>query len=190
MLYTWNNRTIRSMMLIVAASSFFVLPYLALMPVFAKDVLQAGSQGLGFLMTSVGVGAIIGALLVATFQEGNRGKWLTWGNILGPLFLILFCLSHSFWLSLAIILMVGISNAVRQTLANSLIQLSASEEYQGRVMSIFYLLFAGMSQVGAFVFGAAAEIIGVPLALSIGAIVNVVIGIAIVIGIPDVYRLR
>jgi MFS family permease len=187
--YIWNTKIIRSLMIIVAVSSFFVLPYLALMPVFARDVLQTGPEGLGFLMTTVGVGAIGGALLVASIQSGNRGKWLIGGSILGPLFLVLFCLSRSLALSLVLVFLVGASSAVRQTLANSLVQTTASEEFHSRVMSIFYLNFVGMSQVGAFCFGAVAELMGAPLAVSIGAAISLVLGLAIVWRMPEVYRL-
>jgi len=187
--YTWNTRVIRSLMIIVAVSSFFTLPYIALMPVFARDVLEAGPKGLGILMSTVGIGAIGGALLVANAHIGRRGKWLMVGNILGPAFLVLFCLSQSFVVSLALVALVGASNAVRQTLANSLIQLGAAEKYHGRVMSIFNLLFNGMSRVGAMGVGGVAEFTSVPLALSVSAVTSLIFGLVIVRGMPEVYHL-
>jgi MFS family permease len=187
--YIWSTKIIRSLLIIVAVSSFFVLPYLALMPVFARDVLQAGPEGLGFLMTTVGIGAIGGALLVASIRSGRRGKWLIWGSLLGPLFLVLFTLSRSFAVSLVLVFLVGISSAVRQTLANSLVQITAAEEFHSRVMSIFYLNFAGMSQIGAFCFGAVAQFTGAPLAVGIGAVSSLILGLVIVWRMPEVYRL-
>jgi hypothetical protein len=159
------------------------------MPAFARDVLEGGPKSLGFLMTAVGIGAIGGALFVANIRVGRRGKWLMLGNILGPAFLILFCLSQSFIPSLLVVALVGISNAVRQILANSLLQLSASEEYHGRVMSVFNLLFSGMSRAGALGVGAVAEFTGAPLALGASAIVSLVFGVAIVWGMPEVAQL-
>ncbi|MFB0546505.1 MAG: MFS transporter, partial [Anaerolineae bacterium] len=187
--YVWDTRTIRALMAIVAVSSFFTLPYIALMPVFARDVLQAGPEGLGFLMTGVGIGAIAGALGVANIEAGRRGKWLTLGNAIGPALLILFCLSWSFPLSLVLVVLVGASNAVRQTLANSLIQLTTSEEYHGRVMSIFNLLFNGMSRVGALAVGSLAEITGVAWAVGLGAVVSLVWGLIVIWRMPYVQRL-
>jgi MFS family permease len=187
--YIWGTRTIRALMVIVALSSFFTLPYIALMPVFARDVLQVGPEGLGFLMTGVGIGAISGALGVASIQTGRRGKWLTWGNVIGPAFLVLFCLSRSFPLSLVLIVLVGASNAVRQTLANSLIQIIASEEYHGRVMSVFNLLFNGMSRVGALGVGAVAEVTGVTWAIGIGAAISAILGLIVIWRMPYVHRL-
>ena len=188
--YVWDARTIRGLLAIVAVSSFFTLPYIALMPVFARDVLQMGPEGLGFLMTGVGIGAISGAIGVASIQAGRRGKWLILGNIMGPAFLILFCLSWSFPLSLALIVLVGASNAVRQTLANSLIQIIASEDYHGRVMSVFNLLFNGMSRIGALGVGAVAEVTGAPWAVGLGAAVSLVWGLMVIWRMPYVYRLR
>ncbi|OGO68430.1 MAG: hypothetical protein A2Z49_08400 [Chloroflexi bacterium RBG_19FT_COMBO_56_12] len=187
--YTWNFKVIRSLLVIVVISSFFILPYLALMPVFARDVLKTGPEGLGFLMTAVGIGAIGGALVVASLRSGSRGKWLAWGNIFGPVFLVLFCFSHSFWISLALVFLVGFGNALRQTLANSLIQVITEEEYRGRVMSIFYLLYNGTSQVGALGFGALADWTSAPIAVGLGSGISVILGLLVAIGMPEVRRL-
>ncbi len=167
--YTWETKTIRSLMIIVALSSFLTLPYIVLMPVFAEDVLRVGSDGYGFLMTAVGGGAILGAVAVANVHSGRRGRWLIVSNIVAPGLLALFCLSTAFPLSLALAMLVGGANAVRQTLANSLIQIETAEPYHGRVMSIFNLLFNGMSRVGAVGVGGVAEFTGAPLAVGASA---------------------
>jgi MFS family permease len=187
--YTWFTVPIRSLMVIVAISSFLTLPYIALMPVFAQDVLQAGPDGFGFLMTAVGLGAIGGALVVANIGIGSRGKWLMVGNLVGPALLIVFCLSQSFIFSLVVIGLVGAGNAVRQTLANSLIQINAPQKYHGRVMSIFNLLFNGMSRTGALAVGAIAEVAGVPLAVGASAVVSLFLGIAMLWAMPEVSRI-
>lgn len=187
--YTWNTRVIRSLMIIVALSSFLTLPYIALMPVFAGSVLQTGPEGLGFLMTSVGVGAITGALLVANVRPGHRGRWLTVANVVAPLFLLLFCFSQTFFASIVLVLFVGGGNAVRQTLANSMIQLNTADVYHGRVMSVFNLTFNGMSRVGALVIGGVAEFSGAPLAIGAGAAVSVLVGVAIIWLMPEVRQL-
>jgi len=186
--YVWDARTIRSLMAIVAVSSFFTLPYIALLPVFARDVLQVGPQGLGFLMTGVGIGAIGGAVGVAGIHAGHGGKWLILGNVMGPAFLILLCLSRSFLLSLVLIALVGASNAVRQTLANSLVQLTTTEEYRGRVMSLYNLLFNGMSRVGALGIGGAAQLTGAAWAVGLGAAVGLIWGLVVIWRMPYVYH--
>lgn len=186
--YVWDTRIIRSLMAIVAVSSLFALPYVALLPVFARDVLQVGPQGLGLLMAGGGIGAIGGAMGVASIRVGRRGRWLTWGNIMGPAFLVLFCLSWSFPLSLVLTILAGASNAVRQTLANGLIQLTASEEYHGRVVSVYNVLFNGMSRVGALGVGGLAELTGVTWAVGLGAVVSLIWGLMVIWRMPSVRR--
>lgn len=187
--YIMGSLTIRGLLLIVAVSSFMTLPYIALMPAFASDTLQSGPEGLGFLLTAVGIGAIIGALIVANLRSGRRGNWLIVANIAGPLFLLLFSQSSALSISLILVLFVGSSNAIRQTLANSLLQLNSLESYHGRVMSIFNLLFNGMSRFGALVIGAVAEFTDVSVALGVGASMSAIIGIILLIKMPYVRRL-
>jgi MFS family permease len=187
--YVWNAKTIRALMSIVAISSFLTLPYVTLMPIFARDVLLSGPEGLGFLMTAVGAGAIVGALGVASIEAGRRGRWLALGNVTGPLFLALFCVSRSFPLSLALVAMVGASNAVRQTLANSLIQVLSREDYHGRVMSIFNLNFNGSSRIGALGVGSLAEVIGAPLAVGLAALLGLGWAVIVLLRMPYVHRL-
>lgn len=187
--YILNSNNILGLLFIVSLASFLTIPYITFMPVFARDILNAGVDGLGFLLTGVGVGAILGALIVAYLHAGRRGNWLTVSNVFGPLFLVLFCLTKSFQFGLVLVLLVGASNAIRTTLANSLIQLNTSDEYQGRVMSIFNLLFNGMSRVGALVIGGLAEFSSAPWALGASAAISMVIGVIVHIRMSNVRRM-
>jgi MFS family permease len=187
--YAWDARTIRALLIIVAVSSFFALPYVTLMPVVAAEVLSVGPQGLGLLMTTVGLGAIGGALTAGAIRSGHRGFSMLLGNLIGPAFLILFCLSRSLPASLVLVLLVGASNAVRNTLANSLIQLNVVQEYHGRVMSMYNLLFNGMSRLGALGVGGLAQLVGVSWAIGLGAAVSVVWGLVALFRLPGLRRL-
>lgn len=187
--YIKESKVIVGLLLITSVASFLTIPYIALMPVFARDILDTGAQGLGYLLTSVGVGAILGALIVAYLQAGQRGSWLLVANILGPIFLVLFSFSSSFLVSLLLIAFVGAGNSIRLTLANSLTQLSSVEEYRGRVMSIFNLLFNGMSRVGAFVIGGFAEIVSISWALGLSAGLSAIIGLMLLFQLPNVRKL-
>jgi hypothetical protein len=174
----------------VAVASFFALPYVTLLPAFADDVLDAGPQGLGWLTAMVGIGAIGGGLGVANVPPRYRGRWLVAGNLVTPVLLGLFCLSGSFVISLALLVLVGAGNAVRNTLLNSLLQLNADAAYHGRVMSVYNLLFNGMSRVGALVIGGLAQFVGVPRALGAGAAVGLVWGLFVIWRMPYVQRLE
>lgn len=174
--YIWETKVIRALMVIVAISSFFTLPYVTLMPVFAEEVLDVGAEGLGFLMAAVGAGAVVGALAVANVRAEQQARWLAWGSVLAPAFLILFTMSHSFQANLALIFLVAAANIVRQALSNSLLQIGCEEAYHGRVMSVFNLLFVGMSRAGALGAGAVAEFIGAPLSVGLGAVISLIWG--------------
>jgi predicted MFS family arabinose efflux permease len=176
-LYLKSNRIIQELLLVVSLASFLTIPYITLMPVFARDILQVGSEGLGYLMTAVGIGAILGALLVARQHAGKRGKWLMISNLLGPVFLVIFCFSRLYYLSLLMVVIVGASNAIRLTLGNSLTQLNTADEYHGRMMSIFNLLFNGMSRLGALAIGGLAEVISISWALGISAAVSALLAV-------------
>ncbi|MEW5986336.1 MAG: MFS transporter [Chloroflexota bacterium] len=184
--FTYIRRTpvIRALMSIVAISSFFTLPYVALMPVFADDVLGVGAQGLGYLTAAVGIGAAVGALGVANIRMETQERWLAWGGLAASVLLIGFCLSRSYFASLVLIFLVAAGNIVRQALSNSLLQLRSDEAYHGRVMSVFNLLFVGMTRLGALAAGALAEYLGAPLAVGLGAAVSLVWGVYIAWRMP------
>ena len=179
--YMLNNKIVSGLLFIVTISSLLILPFISLMPATARDSLQVGADGLGFLLTAVGVGAILGALLVANLRAGIRGKWLLVANFISPVFLLLFALSRLYWASLLLVILIGASNAIRFTLANSLTQLNTSDEYHGRVMSVFNLLFSGMSRVGALAIGGLAEVITIAWALGFSALVSAILGLIMLI---------
>jgi predicted MFS family arabinose efflux permease len=187
--YIWEERNIRALMGVVAYSSFLTLPYVALMPAFAKDVLLVGPEGLGILMTGIGVGALLGALLIAGVRVGKRGFWLTVANLLGPILLILFTTSRSYYVSIFLVILIGGGNAVRQSMANSLIQLSALNEFHGRVMSIFNLIFNGMSRAGALLIGGLAEVVGISWAVGAGGMLCLVLSLIVVWRMSYVHKI-
>jgi MFS family permease len=188
-LYLKSSRVLQDLLVIVSFASFLTIPYIALMPVFARDILKVGAEGLGYLLTAVGVGAILGAVLVANLQSGKRGAWLVTANVLGPIFLIFFCFSRNFELSMGFVVLVGASNAIRLTLGNSLTQLNTADGYHGRVMSVFNLLFNGLSRVGALVIGGFAEIISLSVVLGISAVISAVLGVIMLFQMPHIRRL-
>lgn len=187
--YIQDNKVIPALLVIISVASFLTIPYVALMPVFARDILTIGADGLGFLLTAVGVGAILGAFLVAYLRAGNRGKWLIAANVIGPIFLVMFVISGSLPLSLLLVGLVGASNAIRLTLANSLTQINTADEFHGRVMSIFNLLFNGLSRVGALVIGGLAEFTNISWALGVSAVLSAVIGLVFIYRLPQIRRL-
>lgn len=185
--YMWFTPHIKALLAIVAVFSFLTLPYLTLMPVFTEDVLMTGAQGLGFLMSAVGVGAVAGALFVANTKHSQE-RILALSAITTSVFLLMFCFSQSLLLSILLAALVAGSNMIRQALTNSLLQLQSAEAYIGRVLSMFGLFGMGMPKAGALIAGALTGVIGIQWAIGLGAVVSLFIGIYIWWRMPHLAR--
>jgi len=167
--YTFRFAPIRYTLLLVALVSLAGMPYLVLMPVFAKDSLGGGPETLGFLMGASGSGALLGALYLASRPSivgTNRritGAALTFG-----LSLILFSLSRSIVLSLFLMFTTGLSMIAVLASANTAVQTLAEEDKRGRVVALYVLSLAGTMPLGSLFAGAAAHHIGASMTLGLG----------------------
>ena len=187
--YLLGQPVILALMSIMVVSSFTVLPYQILMPVFAQDVLDVGPRGLGFLMAAVGIGATAGALFVASLDAGQRGSFLTGGAVLLPLSVIAFCLSRRFLLALIALVVVGAGTTWVQSMLNTLVQLNLQDDMRGRIMSLYLLLYVGMQQAGGLQASYIAELVGAPLSLGLGAVICLLYSLFVLWRLPFVRRL-
>lgn len=175
----------------ISALSILVLPYAVLMPIMARDVLGVGARGLGFLMSATGVGALTGALGVATFGgRGRRSRWLFGSSFLVSAALLAFALSRSFPLSLALLFLVGLGIVVQATTTNGFLQLSVPDTMRGRMMALFGIMFMGMMPLGNLVAGLLAHLFGAPFALGLGAALCGGLSAAALLCSPRLRRLR
>jgi len=167
--YARHNRPVLVLLLLVALNSFMGMPYSVLMPIFSERILHAGARGLGLLMGAAGLGALLGAISLA-LREGlsGLGRWITVGNAVFGVFLILFALSRTFWLSAALLMPVGAAMIVVLAAANTLLQSMVPDELRGRVMALYSMVFMGMAPFGALAAGWIAERSGAPLAVALG----------------------
>ena len=124
---------------------FFSLTYFMLLPGFAKDVLNAGPDDLGLLISLSGIGSLLGSLYVASFGNRKRARLLLIGGLLMGLSLLGFAWSTHFWLSIVLLTVVGFGQASRMSLSNVLIQSYVDDDFRGRVMSIYMLEMAFLS---------------------------------------------
>ncbi|HWR13763.1 MAG TPA: MFS transporter [Terriglobales bacterium] len=163
---------IRDLLLLLGVVSLVAMPYAVLMPIFADRILHGGAKGLGILMGATGVGALLAALSLAA-RSGTRGL----GRLIGyaafgfGASLILFSLSRSFWLSVALLIPVGYGMMLETTTSNTLIQVMVPDELRGRVLAVYTMMFMGMAPLGSLFAGGVADKIGAPLTLAIGGIV-------------------
>jgi MFS family permease len=161
--FAFGFAPIRAILLLVALTGFMGMPYTVLMPVFARDILRGGAHTFGFLMGAVGVGALCGALYLASRRTvRGLGRLIP---IMATTFgagLILFSRSHVLWLSLPLLLVVGFGMMVQTASSNTILQTVVDDDKRGRVMSFYATAFMGMTPFGSLAAGAAAARIGAP----------------------------
>jgi MFS family permease len=172
--YSFGNQRIRVALMLVAVSSCFGAAYLSLLPAFARDQLHGDATSYGTLMTSIGIGALMGAYGLSRIHE----RWLTFAPIAASLCfgagLIAFSHSHVLWVSALLLLPTAFSLMMLGGTTNTIIQLAANEHMRGRVISHYTQSFLGMMPWGALMLGYLAGRIGVANAVTIGGSVVIV----------------
>jgi MFS family permease len=177
--YVRTTPDIRYIILMLAAVSLLVLPFTTLMPVYAKDIFHGTATTFGLIDSSIGLGAFIGALYLASRPPGaNLHRILATNTLIFGAGLILF--SHTPWYPLALaFIAVGAFGMMSQiTISNTLLQTTADPAMRGRVISFYVLAYTGMVPLGSLLVGVAAQHIGVQntvlvqgvLALGLGAL--------------------
>jgi len=170
--YLWSNKVVLALIANVAVSSIFGMPYMMLMPVFAKQILKGGPSTYGVLLAAAGAGAIIGGLTVATRgARARRGANILMGSGLFALFLFLFSFSRWFGISLVLLMVTGFAMITQNVTTNSLLQAVVPDFLRGRIMSVYVLMFMGMIPIGSLQAGSVAQVLGAPWAVRIGAVV-------------------
>ena len=183
-----GSRKARVFLALVSISSVFGLPYSILLPVFARDVLGAGAQGLGFLTGATGLGATVGALYVAGRGARRRGALVATAMALLGASLVAFALSRTFVLSFALLVLVGAAMIVQMATSNTLLQLLAPEELRGRIVSFYMLAFLGTAPLGSLLAGTLAHALGTPAAVALGGAVCLVAALWFALRVPDLRR--
>jgi MFS family permease len=169
-----HTAPIRALLLLLGLVSLVGMPYVVLMPIFADQILHGGARGLGILMGATGVGALLGALTLA-FREGVKGlgRWVAWCCAGFGISLIVFALSHNFWLSVILLLPVGYTMMLQMACSNTLIQVMVPDALRGRVMAVYSMMFMGMAPIGALLGGAIADRLGAPVTVAIGGLASI-----------------
>ena len=168
--YVARTAPIRAIVQLIAIVSFAGLPYTVLMPIFADRILHNGAQGLGILMGATGVGALGGALLMAS-RTGLKGftVWIPCAAAVFGLSLGGFALSNRMWLSFVMLLIAGFSLMIQVGASNTLIQSIVPDHLRGRAMSVYSMMYIGVGPVGAMVAGFTADKFGARLTVLTGA---------------------
>ncbi|MBK5223543.1 MAG: MFS transporter [Acidimicrobiia bacterium] len=163
------------------------MPYMFLLGGFVQDVFDSGADSLGLLQSISGIGALSGALVIASLPPRRRGAMYLVGSAFqGLMLFIAFTFSTSVWMMAGFLLFMGVGQSARQSLSNVLIQSYVEDEYRGRVMSVYMLQFS-LSQLGAFLTGILAAAIGPRAALGATSLALVVLALGALVFVP---RLR
>jgi MFS family permease len=189
--YAVSHSVIRVLILVASVSSLFGLGYVTLLPAWAVNVLGGNSATNGFLQSARGIGALLGALMIATLGHFRfRGRVLTFGSLLFPLLLLAFAFVR--WLPLSLLILVGVgwSFIMMFNLANALVQSHVPDALRGRVMSIYNLGFQGMMPLGALLIGPLASLTNEPVAVVITAVIALAFGAWLWLRAPEVRRLE
>jgi MFS family permease len=153
--FSWENVAVRASLLIVLAASLFIIPFMTLLPVFARDILGVGAGGQGLLLSAMGVGALGSSVLIAAIGDRlPRINFMLGGVTLYGIVIVAFAFSASFYFSLLLMLIVGIVHVTSHALAQTVIQTYSPPEFRGRTMALFHMthvvLLAGGVIIGAF----------------------------------------
>lgn len=161
--YVFSLSTIRTLLLLLALVSFTGVPYTVLSPVFAAEVLGGGPHTLGLLMGSSGIGALCGALWLASRKTVvGLGRALVVTSTMLGVGLIVFAVSPWLWLSVPALLLVGGGMIVSMGASNTILQTLVDEDKRGRVMGFYAMAFFGMAPFGSLAAGALADRFGAP----------------------------
>jgi MFS family permease len=165
---------IRYTLLLIALISFFANPYLVLMPVFAKEVLGGGAQTLGYLVGCSGLGALTGAIYIASRKSNqNLMEFIFGGAIFSGSGLIVFSLSRMLMLSLISIFVISFGIMMIISFSNILIQTIVEDSKRGRVMALHVFALSGMTPFGNLLSGGLSSRIGAPNTFLMAGIVVV-----------------
>jgi len=168
--YAWRDRAVRSLLFMMAAVTIAGMPAMVLMPFFA-DALFHGSQGLGFLLGAMGVGAVIGTVVLArrTRLAGLGGVIALSSAMMGA-GLLLFAFSHWLYASLALMPAIGYSIMRQLASANTMIQTAIADEYRGRIMALYSMTVVGLGPFGSLAAGAMAHAWGARMTVAAGGL--------------------
>ena len=188
--YVAGFAPVRTSLILLAIVSAMGMPYTVLMPVIALNVLHGGAHTLGFLMTASGLGAVAGALYLASRRSvlglGRVMLIATWTFGLG---LIAFGLTRSFWLALIVLPFVGAGFMVEMASTNTILQTITEERLRGRVMAFYTMAFFGSAPVGSLLAGVAADRIGASSTIILGGVACLAAGVWLMMSLPKLRQL-
>jgi predicted MFS family arabinose efflux permease len=169
--YAAHHRQVRSVLSLMAAATFAAMPVFVLMPFFADDIFHRGSHCLGYLTGAMGIGAVTGTLVLARrTRSGGLGRVMVISGLTTGAAYLAFAFSQSFYLSLAIMPIIGYSVMCQMASANTTIQTAIPDQYRGRIMALYSMTVIGLGPFGSLAAGAIAGRFNARVALGCGGV--------------------
>jgi MFS family permease len=188
--YVSGFQPVRTALLLLALLSIMGMPYTVLMPAVASRVLHGGPHTLGFLMTASGLGAVSGALYLASRRSVvGLSRVIPIACALFGVGLVAFSFSHVLWLSLAVLPFVGGGFMVSLASTNTIIQTVVDDRLRGRVMAFFAMAFLGTAPIGSLISGVVADRIGAPGTIRLGGLACIGGAVWFAAQLPTIRRL-
>ena len=182
--YVLNNQRVRTILTLFGIVGIFGWSYAVLMPALARDVLGLGPNGYGVLMSASGIGALVGALGVATFGHSFAPRNMALGGVfIFAVSVVALALTSNFWLSLVLLFISGIGMLLFFSTSNTVLQTIVPDNMRGRVMGVWSLVFGAMIPIGSLEAGAMAHWFGTQYSLAFGAIVCAIAALVALIAI-------
>jgi predicted MFS family arabinose efflux permease len=188
--FSWRNEAVRASLLIVVFASLFIIPFMTLLPVFARDILKVGANGQGLLLSAMGVGALFSSVLLASFGDRlPRVNLMLGGVTLYGIIIVAFAASPWFELSLVLMGIVGIVHVTSHALAQTVIQTYSPSDFRGRTMAVFHMTHVVLL-VGGICIGALSSLVGARWAAASMSIVGALAVLGIYWAMPRARLIR
>ncbi len=189
--YLVEDRRVLGLVSMIAGLSLIGFPCFTLLPAFARDILHTGASGLGALLSSMGTGALAGALGLAIYGDraGSKGRLLSASRWLFAIAVAAFALSRTPAFSMTALVVAGYAFITQLAVTNTLIQLLVPDDRRGRVMSIYTWALGGFWPLGSLLIGAVGDAIGAPGAVMISSAASLALTLLGGLVFPEARRL-
>ncbi|MBC5799941.1 MAG: MFS transporter [Candidatus Eremiobacteraeota bacterium] len=183
--FLWNDRVLRSVLLLLVVTALLVRPYSQLMPAYAAHVVHVDARGLGLLLAASGSGAIIGSIATAVLGTHRRGSvWFASAMLLATGTIVLGSV-HVFAISFVVLVFIGFAVMSFAGNSNVLLQTLSPDDMRGRAISVFSMIILGLVPAGSLLLGTVASFVGLPASLIAGGVLALIISAVVWMGNPQ-----
>ncbi|MEM7533686.1 MAG: MFS transporter [Chloroflexota bacterium] len=191
--YARRSPVVMGILVATIITNLLIFPYMTLLPVFARDVLNQNEIGLGWLGSASGIGSFVGLLIITSWRRiggrfGNNGTIFTTGTFLLCVVICVFALSPVYWVSWVALLFAGITQSCFGIMQSGIMMLVVDDAMRSRMMGLIVICI-GMDPFGKLIIGALAEWYGAPLALGLTSGIAMVLILWLTAGIPQLRRI-